>query len=73
MGLSAPHRSNTPERDQPHYKEPTAANRQLVDGKTVQLEFDAETFDKYGRTLAYIWVDGEMVDLTILKQGFANL
>jgi micrococcal nuclease len=44
----------------------------LLEGKDVQLEFDVETFDKYGRTLAYIWVDGEMVNLTMLGQGFAN-
>jgi micrococcal nuclease len=63
---------NTPERDQPYYQEATEANRQLVDGKDVQLEFDQETFDKYGRTLAYIWVDGQMVNLTMLRDGFAN-
>jgi micrococcal nuclease len=63
---------NTPERDQPYYKEATEANRQLVAGKTLQLEFDAETFDQYGRTLAYIWMDGEMVNLAMLRNGFAN-
>ncbi|MBN1992128.1 MAG: thermonuclease family protein [Anaerolineae bacterium] len=63
---------NTPERDQPYYQEATEANRQLVGGKEAQLEFDQETFDKYGRTLAYIWVEGTMVNLTMLKEGFAN-
>jgi micrococcal nuclease len=38
---------NTPERDQPYYQEATEANRQLVGGKDVQLEFDAETFDEF--------------------------
>ena len=63
---------NTPERDQPYYEEATAANRQLVDGKDVQLEFDQDTFDQYGRSLAYVWVDGQMVNFTMLNQGFAN-
>jgi len=63
---------NTPERDQPFYQEATDANRQLVEGREVQLEFDVETFDQYGRSLAYIWVNGQMVNLTILKLGFAN-
>jgi micrococcal nuclease len=63
---------NTPERDQPYYKEATEANRQLVAGKTIQLELDTETFDQYGRTLAYVWVGGEMVNLTMLKEGYAN-
>jgi micrococcal nuclease len=63
---------NTPERDQPYYQEATEANRQLLAGKDVQLEFDQETFDKYGRTLAYIWVDGVMANVEIVKRGFAN-
>ncbi len=63
---------NTPERDQPYYNEATALNRQLVEGKNVQLEFDLETFDQYGRSLAYVWVDGRLVNLEIVQQGFAN-
>jgi micrococcal nuclease len=63
---------NTPERDQPYYKEATDINRQLVEGKTVQLEFDVETFDQYGRTLAYIWIEGIMANLEIVQQGYAN-
>jgi len=63
---------NTPEHDQPYFQEATEANRQLVEGKEVRLEFDQETLDKYGRTLAYIWVDGMMVNEEIVKRGFAN-
>jgi micrococcal nuclease len=63
---------NTPEREQPYYKEATEMNRQLVGDKEVQLEFDVETFDRYGRTLAYIWVNGQMVNLVMLKEGYAN-
>ena len=47
-------------------------NRQLVGNKEVQLEFDVETFDRYGRTLAYVWVDGQMVNLAMLREGYAN-
>lgn len=64
---------NTPERDQPFYREATEANRQLVGGQPIQLEFDQETFDQYGRTLAYIWVDGSMANLEIVSRGFANV
>jgi micrococcal nuclease len=63
---------NTPERDQPYYEEAAALNRQLVAGKPVQLEFDVETFDQYGRSLAYVWMDGLMVNLEIVRQGYAN-
>ena len=63
---------NTPEHDQPYYKEATEANRRLVGGKEIQLELDQDTFDQYGRTLAYIWAEGVLVNLEIVQQGFAN-
>lgn len=63
---------NTPERDQPYYQDATEANRQLVADKDVQLEYDVEQLDKYGRTLAYIWVDGVMTNIEIVNRGFAN-
>jgi micrococcal nuclease len=64
---------NTPEREQPYYQEATEANRQLVAGQEVRLEFDQDTIDQYGRTLAYIWVDGKMANMEIVSQGFANV
>lgn len=63
---------NTPEHNQPYYEEAAALNRQLVAGKQVQLEFDVETFDQYGRSLVYVWVNGLMVNLEIVRQGYAN-
>jgi micrococcal nuclease len=63
---------NTPERGQPYYQEATAANQRLVEGKTVRLEFDADTFDQYGRSLAYVWVGQVMANLEMVKQGYAN-
>ncbi len=63
---------NTPERDQPYYKEASEANRQWVERKNIQLEFDVEPFDQYGRVLAYVWAEGKLVNLEILKAGYAN-
>ena len=64
---------NTPERDQPYYAEATEANRQLVEGIRVGLETDQESFDRYGRTLAYVWANGQMVNLEVVQQGYANI
>lgn len=63
---------NTPERDQPYYNEALEVNRRLVEGKTVRLEFDADTFDQYGRSLAYVWVGQTMVNLEMVRLGYAN-
>lgn len=64
---------NTPERDEAYYDEATQLNRQLLNAGPVQLEFDVETQDQFGRTLAYIWVDGVLVNLEIVRQGYANM
>lgn len=46
----------------------------LLEGKRVRLEFDAEKYDKYGRLLAYVFLkDGTFVNAEILKQGYASL
>ncbi len=63
---------NTPERDQPYYGEAKEINRLLVENRMVELEYDVEPFDKYGRTLAYIWVNGSMANLEIVRRGYAN-
>jgi len=46
----------------------------LVEGKRVRLEFDAEKHDKYDRLLAYVYLrDGTFVNAEIIKQGYASL
>ncbi len=64
---------NTPERDQPFYQEATDLNRRLVEGKDVTLEFDLDTFDRYGRTLAYVFAGDVFVNLEIVRQGYASV
>jgi len=64
---------NTPERNQPYYQEATEINRQLVANQQIQLEFDQDSFDQYGRSLAYIWVNGSMVNWEMVNRGYANV
>ena len=53
-------------------REASERNRQLVEGKTVGLERDASEADRFGRLLRYVWVDGEMVNATLVEQGYAK-
>jgi micrococcal nuclease len=46
-------------------------NTDLVLGKTVQLEYDAQCQDMFGRTLAYVTVDGMEVNTLLVERGFA--
>jgi micrococcal nuclease len=48
---------------------------QLLDRQTVRLEGDPtqDTVDKYGRTLAYVWLpDGRLFQQVMLSEGFAH-
>jgi len=48
--------------------------KNLVEGKRVSLEFDAEKYDRYDRLLAYVYLkDGTFVNAEVVKQGYASL
>jgi len=45
----------------------------LIEGKPVRLEFDIQKKDKYGRLLAYVFLeDGTFLNKYILEKGFAS-
>lgn len=46
-------------------------NSDLVLGKTVQLSYDVECTDMYGRLLAYVSVDGQEVNKLMIERGYA--
>lgn len=64
---------DTPERDEAGYQEATEANRKLVEGKKVRLEYDVDRIDRYDRTLAYVYVNGIFVNAYLLENGFAEV
>lgn len=62
---------------QPFGREASAFNRRLVEGKTVRLAYDVQTHDRYGRWLAYVYVEDAdkneiFVNAELLKQGMAQ-
>ncbi len=52
-----------------------AANRALLASGPIRLEYDRERTDKYGRTLAYVWItlpEGEvMINEELMRRGLA--
>jgi len=71
---------NTPETKHPtkgveyYGKEAAKANRKLVEDKTVILTFDVEQRDRYGRLLAYVFLeDGTFVNAWLVEHGFAQV
>lgn len=49
------------------------ANRQLVEGKTVQLEKDVSETDRYGRLLRYVYMGDLLVNEELLRRGLAQV
>ncbi len=62
-----------PETGEPFEKESTEANRSLVEGKEITLEYDNYKSDKFGRILAYAIVDGKNVSIELVRKGMAEL
>ena len=45
--------------------------RKLCEGKSVRLEYDRDTIDTYGRTLAYLYLDDEtLINAEIIRNGY---
>jgi micrococcal nuclease len=69
---------DTPETVHPHKPvetlgpEATQFTRSLVDDRDVTLGFDRERRDRYGRVLAYVYVDGKLVNEEIIRAGFSR-
>ncbi len=42
-----------------------------VGDQPVMLEFDVESKDKSGRTLAYVWKNGDLLNEKLVQQGYA--
>ncbi|MFN3421026.1 MAG: thermonuclease family protein, partial [Armatimonadota bacterium] len=69
---------DTPERGEPFYEAAKNFSRKLVQGKAVELEFDIERYDRYGRILAYVFVTEEtgrriFVNAEMVRNGFARI
>lgn len=48
------------------------ANRRLVEGKWIRLVFEAEPRDRFGRLLAYVWVDDLFVNAALVHRGWVE-
>jgi micrococcal nuclease len=49
----------------------SAYTHRRLDGARVELEYDVEREDRYGRTLAYVWLGDELFNETLVRDGYA--
>lgn len=72
IGINTPETHHPRLGAQPGGQAATEVNRQLVDGKWIQLTLDVQHRDKYGRLLAYVWISGQMVNAQLVHRGYAQ-
>ncbi len=63
---------NTPERGERYYDKAKNFLENEILNKSVKLEYGKEKKDLYNRTLAYVFLDSENVNLKLVEEGFAN-
>ncbi|ARD49611.1 thermonuclease [Sporosarcina sp. P37] len=59
---------------QPYGQQAKVRNQELLQKGKLEIEFDiGDKYDKYGRLLAYIYIDGKSVQEQLLKEGLARV
>ncbi len=64
---------NAPNNGEPFEEEATEANAKLVSGKTITLEYDTYTSDRFGRVLAYPIIEGKNVAVELTRKGLVKI
>ncbi|WP_439490861.1 thermonuclease family protein [Algoriphagus sp.] len=60
--------------ERPGGKEASEYVKNLLKGKKVLLEYDVQKYDRYGRTLAYVYLeDSTFLNAHLLEMGLARL
>lgn len=63
---------DTPESGEYYAENATARNKELVEGKTVELQRGNRDQDEYGRLLRYVYIDGVFVNAELIAGGYAK-
>jgi micrococcal nuclease len=72
LGIDAPEIGHCGEKSDFMALESRNYNLHLVRNASVRLEFDEEKKDRYGRLLAYVFLEnGDMVNMRLVRKGFA--
>jgi micrococcal nuclease len=72
IGVNTPETKHPDRPPEPLGPEAAVFTRSLVEGKRVRLEFDRERRDEYHRILAYVFIDDQMLNELIIRQGFSR-
>ena len=63
---------NTPEKKEKYYQEAKDFLSEEILNKTARIEYGKDKTDRYNRTLGYLFLESENVNLKQVENGFAN-
>lgn len=75
LGINTPEVSGENKVEEPYGQEALLYTQNILEhAKKIEIEFDdvANKEDRFGRKLAWIWVDDELLEVKILQQGLAK-
>jgi micrococcal nuclease len=75
IGVDAPESRKSGKKEIGHFgKESKIFLDQLLTGKKVRLEYDVGKYDRYKRTLGYVYLeDGTFLNAYLIKNGYASV
>ena len=73
LGVDTPETVKPDHPVEPWGPEATRFTKDFVRGGRVRLQFDRTRKDRYGRFLAYVWVDRRLLNEELLRAGLARL
>jgi len=73
IGVDAPESRRTGRKEIGFYgKEASAYVQKILEGKKIRLEYDVGKYDRYKRTLAYVYLqDGTFLNAHLIENGYA--
>ena len=71
IGMNTPELHHPEKGEEPGSRAAKALNETLLKGKRLELVFDVQSRDRYGRLLAYVYANGEHVNAALVEQGYS--
>ena len=63
---------DTPEKGEDYYNDAKAFLEERILMKEVELEKSVENKDGYNRLLRYVWLNGSLINIELIKEGLAK-
>ena len=75
IGIDTPEKRNSGRKKIGYYgEEASQYTEELLEGKYVRLEYDVQLSDRYGRTLAYVYLEnGSLLNDLLVREGYATV